>query len=92
MMTATQAKEKTTERLQQLAKEYITNIAEPAIDQAIKNGRFYVTPSFKEVINPEQTGVEVVKLLQAQGFEAEHVYYDGAHGYDNYILIKWEEV
>lgn len=89
MITATQAKEKTAERLQQLAKEYIINVVEPAIDQAIKNGRFFVTPSFKEVINPEQTGVEVVKLLQEQGFEAEHVYYDGAHGYDNYILIKW---
>ena len=32
-----------------------------------------------------------VRQLEEHGFEAEHVYYDGPNGYDNYILIKWED-
>ncbi len=91
MITAAQAKEKTMERITQIAKEFILNCAEPAVEEATLVGRFTATPSFKGVPNPEVTGAEVVKLLQEQGFEAEHVYYDGPNGYDNYILIKWED-
>lgn len=90
MITAAQAKEKTLERIIQIAKEFITNCAVPAIDEASAEGKFTATPSFDGVPNPEITGAEVVKLLKEQGFEAERVYYDGPNGYDNYILIKWE--
>lgn len=91
MMSAAQARQATLEKLNQIAKEFILNCAEPAISEALQSGRFFATPSFKGVPNPKQSGAEVVKLLEEQGFEAEHVYYDGPNGYDNYILIKWED-
>ena len=91
MMTAAQAKEKTMEQITQVAKEFIINYAEPAIDEAIKEGKFKATPSFEGMINPMITGAEVVRILTCDhGFEAEHVYYDGPNGCANYILIKWE--
>ncbi len=92
MMTAAQAREKSIERITQIAKEFIINVAELAIDEAIAEGKFKATPSFEGVVNPERTGEEVVKLLEEQGFSAEHVCYDNMNGYANYILIKWEEV
>jgi hypothetical protein len=91
MITAAQAKEKTREKLTQIAKEFIINCAEPAIDEAIQSGRFFATLSFEGVTNSELTGAEVVKLLQERGFAAEHVCYDGPNGYDNHILIEWED-
>jgi hypothetical protein len=91
MITAAEANVKTKEKLTQIAKEFIINYAESAIDKAIAEGKFFAKPSFEGVINPEQTGNEVVKLLQEQGFEAGHVYYDGPNGYENHILIKWED-
>lgn len=90
MMTATQAKEKTKERLRVIAEEFITNNVGVPIQEAIDNGRFFCTVSFKGVPDPEQTGEEVVRLLKLLDYEAEHVYYDGPNGYENYILIKWE--
>ena len=92
MITAAQAREKTMEKITQIAKEFITNCAAPAIDEAIAEGRFKATPSFDGIVNPKVTGEEVVKLLKKEGFEAEHVCYDNINGYANYILIKWEEV
>ncbi len=89
MMTAEQAKEKTKERLTQMAKEFITNCAEPAIEEATKSGKFVATPDFMGIVNSEATGEEVVKLLEKEGFEAEHVMYDNLNGCANYILIKW---
>jgi hypothetical protein len=91
MITAAQAKEKTKERLIQIAKEFITNCAEPAIDEAVAEGKFKATPSFEGIVNPAATGAAVVELLKKEGFEAEHVCYDNVNGYANYILIKWEE-
>lgn len=91
MITAAQAKEKTMERITQIAKEYIINCAEPAIDEAIKEGKFMATPSFEGIINNEVTGEEVVRLLKQDGYYAEHTCYDNYNGYDNYILIKWED-
>ena len=91
MLTATQAKQATLERLTTIAKEFIINDIGVPIQQAIDNGRFFAQVSFEKVPNPERTGAEVVRLLEEQGFQAEHVYYDGPGCYDNYILIKWEE-
>jgi hypothetical protein len=91
MITAAQAREKTLERITQIAKEFITNCAEPAIDEAVAEGKFKATPSFEGVVSPEATGAAVVELLKEQGFEAEHVCYDNVNGYANYIRIKWEE-
>jgi hypothetical protein len=91
MITAAQAREKTLERITQIAKEFITNCAEPAIDEAVAEGKFKATPSFEGVVSPEATGAAVVELLQQEGFKVDHVYYDGPNGYYNYILIEWED-
>lgn len=91
MMTAAQAKVKTQERLRVIADEFITNNVGVPLQEAIDSGRFYCTVAFEGVPSPEKTGVEVVRLLEERGYEAEHVYYDGPNGYDNYIIIKWED-
>lgn len=88
MITAAQAKEKTKEKLQQLAKEYILNTVEPAIDEATKLGRFFAVTKYD---GTEQSGAEVVAILEERGFYAEHFLYDGPNGYDNQITIKWED-
>lgn len=94
MMTAAQAKEKTKERLRVLAEEFILNYTGIPIQNAIDNGRFFTKVPFDgkscSDANIEALGEKVVELLEENGFEAEHVYYDGPNGYDNYILIKWE--
>lgn len=89
MMTAKEAKAATMDRLVVMAKEFIINNTGMPIRDAINTGRFYCTVSFEGVPNPEKTGEEVVRQLKEQGYEAEHVYYDGPNGYDNYIIIKW---
>lgn len=89
MMTANEARVATIDRLAVMAKEFIINNVGMPIREAINNGRFHCTVSFEGVPNPEKTGEEVVRQLEEQGYEAEHVYYDGPNGYDNYILIKW---
>lgn len=91
MTTAVQAKQATMEKINQIAKAFITNCAEPAIDEATKLGNFSTSVDFKDVINPAQTGEAVVAMLTAHGYEAKHVYYDGPNGYDNYIFIRWED-
>lgn len=89
MMTAKEARAATNDRLVVMAKEFIINNVGLPIQDAINNGHFHTTVSFEGVSNLEKTGVEVVRQLTEQGYEAEHVYYDGPNGYDNYILIKW---
>lgn len=91
MMTAKEARAATNDRLVVMAEEFIINNMEIPIQDAINNGHFHTIVSFEGVINPEKVGAEVVRQLEERGFEAEHVYYDGPRGYDNYILIKWEE-
>ena len=89
MITAKEALAATNDRLVVMAKEFIINNVGMPIRDAINNGRFHTTVSFEGVPSPEKTGVEVVRQLKEQGFEAEHVYFDNVNGYDNYILIKW---
>lgn len=91
MMTAKEARAATNDRLVVMAKEFIINNAGMPIQDAANNGQFYTTVSFVGVPNPEKLGAEVVRQLEEQGFEAEHVYYDATNGYDDYILIKWED-
>lgn len=91
MLTAKEARAATNDRLVVMAKEFIINNTGIPIQDAIDNGQFNATISFEGVPNPEKVGAEVVRQLNEQGFEAEHVYYDGINGYDNYILIKWED-
>ena len=91
MMTAEQAKIKTRARLKVIAEEFILNNVGVPLQDAIDAGRFHCTVSFEGVPSPEKTGEEVVRQLKEQGYEAEHVYYDGPNGYDNYIMIKWGE-
>lgn len=88
MITAAQAKEKTREKLQQLAKEYIINVVEPAIDEATKLGRFTVATKYE---GTKSSGAEVVKILEERGFWVDHFLYDGPNGYDNHITVKWED-
>ena len=91
MKTAQEARAATNERLVVMAKEFIINNTGIPIQDAINNGQFYTTVSFEGVPNPEKVGAEVVRQLEEQGFEAEHVCHDGPNGYDNFILISWEE-
>ena len=89
MITSNEARVATIDRLAVMAKEFIINNVGMPIREAINSGHFRTTVSFEGVPSPEKTGEEVVRQLKEQGFEAEHVYYDGPNGYDNYILIKW---
>jgi sorbitol-specific phosphotransferase system component IIA len=89
MMTATEARIATIDRLAVMAQEFIINNVGMSVREAANNGRFHTTVSFEGVPSPEKTGEEVVRQLKEKGYEAEHVYYDGPNGYDNYILIKW---
>jgi hypothetical protein len=91
MMTAAQAREKTMEKIKQIAQEFIINDVGQAVYEATIQGEFHTNVPFDGVPNPEKTGAEVVKLLEEQGYEAEHAYYDGPNGYANYICIKWED-
>lgn len=90
MFTAKEARAATNARLTVLAKEFIINNTGIPIQDAIDNGQFQATVSFAGVPSPKKVGAEVVRQLEEQGFEAEHVYYDNVNGYENYILIKWE--
>ena len=91
MISAKEARAATNDRLVVMAKEFIINNTGIPIQDAINNGHFHATVSFEGVPNPDKVGAEVVRQLEEHGFEAEHVYYDGPNGYDNYILIKWED-
>lgn len=91
MMNAKEARTATLVRIEALAQEFIWNNVGVPLQRAIDNGRFYAQVSLEGVASPKAIGAAVVKLLEEQGYTAEHVYYDGPNGYDNYILIKWEE-
>jgi hypothetical protein len=88
MMTAAQAKVKTQERIKVLATEFIINNVGVPLQDAIDAGEFHCSVHFE---GNKRLGAEVVNQLQDQGYTAEHVYYDGPNGYNNYILIKWED-
>ena len=89
MMTAAQAKEKTKERITQVAKEFIINVVEMAVDEAISTGRFYCSVTLKGVPSPKVTGAEIVRQLQDLGYVAVHT--NCAMDPQGYIDIKWEE-
>ena len=89
MMTAAQAKEKTKERIIQAAKEFIINVVEMTVDEAISMGRFYCTVNLKGVPSPKVTGAEIVRQLQDLGFAAEHI--SCPLDPEGYINIEWED-
>lgn len=89
MITAAQAKEQTKERITQVAKEFIINEVDTAVETAISFGRFSCTVNLKGLVSPKVTGVEIVSQLQALGFEAEYI--SCALDHDGYIDIKWED-
>ena len=89
MITAAQAKEKTKERITQVAKEFIINVVEMVVDEAISSGRFHCTVTLKGVPSPNVTGAEIVNQLQDLGFIAEYI--SCALDYEGYIDIKWED-
>jgi hypothetical protein len=92
MISAKEARAATNDRLVVMAKEFIINNTGIPIQDAINNGHFHTIVSFEGIPNPEKVGAEVVRQLEERGFGAEHVYYyDGPNGYENYILIKWED-
>ena len=80
MMTAVQAKEKTKERITKVAKEFIINDVERAVDEAIGFGQFSCTVKHAHTI-PFQAAV--AELLEKEGFTviAGEGYYD----------IEWED-
>ena len=92
MITACQAKEQTLERLNQTAKEFITNIVDIAIQDAIDEGRFSATATLSGIkIHSESLGEAVTALLIERGFEASHIYNKNLGGDDNYIYVSWEK-
>ncbi len=80
MVTAAQAKEKTKERIIQVAKEFIINEVEKAVDTAIGFGQFSCTVKHAHTVPFQEA---VVELLEKEGFVVitEEGYYD----------IDWEE-
>lgn len=94
MITAAQAKEKTKERLRVLAEEFIINYIGIPIQNAIDKGKFFTRVPLEgkliSEVDSEALGEVVVKILEEQGFEAEHVFIDNHQCHENYILIKWE--
>ena len=92
MITAAQAKEKTKERITQVAKEFIINEVDTAVETAISFGRFSCTVNLKGLVSQKVTGVEIASQLQELGFDAEYVSnpFD-SEGSEGYIDIKWED-
>ena len=80
MITAAQAKEKTKERITQVAKEFITNEVERAVDAAIGFRQFSCTVNHTHTIPFQEA---VVELLKKEGFNVilGEGYYD----------IDWED-
>ena len=92
MITANEARKATEERLKVLAKEFVVNKADQYIQKAIDLGRYNTVINLVQLDTDlptlEATAPEVVKLLQAQGFEAEFYMCDGPR-YEAYITVKW---
>ena len=80
MITATQAKEQTKERITKIAREFIINDVERAIEEAIGFGQLSCTVKHAHTI-PFQ--VAVADLLERRGFTV-------VAG-DGYYDIKWED-
>lgn len=95
MITANEARLATEERLKVLAKEYVVNYAETLIRKAIELGRYSavldLVNTTMKLLNPEVVGPEIVKLLEAQGFEAEFYMTDDGHRYEAQVTVKWGE-
>lgn len=81
MISAAQAKEKTKERITQIAKEFIINDVERAVDEAIGFGQFSCTVRHAHTIPFQEA---VAELLEKEGFTVitEEGYYD----------ICWEDL
>lgn len=92
MITAKEAKQLTDNRLNQLAAEYVLNYAQALIREAINLGRYSVVLDLvntkMNLPNVEVIGPEIVKLLEAQGFEAEFYVSDG-YRYEVQVTVKW---
>ena len=92
MITAKEAKQLTDNRLNQLAKEYVLNYAQTIIRKAIGLGRYSAVLDFvntkMDLHNIEVVGPEIVKLLEAQGFEAEFYMSDG-YRYEAQVTVRW---
>ncbi len=75
MISAAQAKEKTKERITQIAKEFIINDVERAIDEAIGFGQFSCTVKHAHTVPYQEA---VAELLEKEGFTVitEEGYYD----------------
>ena len=80
MISAAQAKENTKERITQVAKEFITNKVEKAVDTAIGFGQFSCTVKHAHTIPFQEA---IAELLEKEGFNVilEEGYYD----------IDWEK-
>lgn len=65
MISAAQAKEKTKERITQIAREFITNEVERAVDEAIGFGQFSCTVRHAHTIPFQEA---VAELLEKEGF------------------------
>ena len=81
MITAAQAKEQTKERIIKVAKEFIINDVERAVDEAIGFGQFSCTVKHAHTIPFQEA---VAELLEKEGFTVitEEGYYD----------IDWEDL
>lgn len=94
MITANEARSATEERLKVLAKEYVVNYAETLIRKAIDLGRYNVVLDLINtkinLPNVEVVGPEIVKLLEAQGFDAEFYISDG-YRCEAQVTVKWGE-
>ena len=90
MINAEEARAATMKSVEKIAKEFIWNNVGTRIQEEIDSCHFFATVSFEGVSNAKVVGAKVVELLEDLGYEAKHEYYDGPNGYDNYILIKWE--
>lgn len=92
MITAYEARKATEERLKVLAKEFVANKAGQYIQKAIDLGRYDTVINLVQLDanlpTLEATAPEVVKLLQAQGFEAEFYMCEGPR-YEATITVKW---
>ena len=66
MISAAQAREKTKERITQVAKEFITNEVERAVDTAIGFGQFSCTVNHTHTIPFQEA---IAELLEKEGFK-----------------------
>ena len=75
MISAAQAREKTKERIIQVAKEFIINEVEKAVNEAIGFGQFTCTVKHAHTVPFQEA---VAELLEKEGFNVitEEGYYD----------------